>query len=56
MMGSFSEVTYWTADVSASSAEKDVYKRQGGGLEEATIQELLGHGYNIRRNGVSNYT
>lgn len=28
----------------------------GGGLEEATIQELLDHGYNIRRNGISNYT
>lgn len=28
----------------------------GGGLEEHVIQELLDHGYNIRRNGVSNYT
>ncbi|MDE7251244.1 MAG: DUF3440 domain-containing protein, partial [Lachnospiraceae bacterium] len=28
----------------------------GGGLEEGTIQELEEHGYNIRRNGVSNYT
>lgn len=28
----------------------------GGGLEEKTIQELEDHGYNIRRNGVSNYT
>ena len=28
----------------------------GGGLEEETIQELEEHGYNIRRNGVSNYT
>ncbi len=28
----------------------------GGGLEERTIQELLDHGYHIRRNGVSNYT
>lgn len=28
----------------------------GGGLEEHVIQELLEHGYNIRRNGVSNYT
>lgn len=28
----------------------------GGGLEEETIQELLEHGYNIKRNGVSNYT
>ena len=28
----------------------------GGGLEEETIRELEEHGYNIRRNGVSNYT
>ena len=28
----------------------------GGGLEEETIKELTEHGYNIRRNGVSNYT
>lgn len=28
----------------------------GGGLEEETIQELVEHGYNIKRNGVSNYT
>jgi len=28
----------------------------GGGLEEEAIQELLDHGYNIKRNGVSNYT
>lgn len=28
----------------------------GGGLEEKTIQELEEHGYNIRRNGISNYT
>ena len=28
----------------------------GGGLSEETIQELLEHGYNIERNGVSNYT
>ena len=28
----------------------------GGGLEEHVIQELLDHGYNIRLNGVSNYT
>ena len=29
---------------------------KGGGLEEKVIQELHEHGYNIRRNGVSNYT
>lgn len=28
----------------------------GGGLEERVIRDLLDHGYNIRRNGVSNYT
>ncbi len=28
----------------------------GGGLEEETIKELEEHGYNIARNGVSNYT
>ncbi|MBQ7433786.1 MAG: DUF3440 domain-containing protein [Lachnospiraceae bacterium] len=28
----------------------------GGGLSEETIQELEAHGYQIRRNGVSNYT
>ncbi len=28
----------------------------GGGLEEETIQELIDHGYNIKRNGISNYT
>lgn len=28
----------------------------GGGLEERVIQELIDHGYNIRRNGISNYT
>ena len=34
----------------------EFWHKTGGGLEEATIQELLDHGYNIRRNGVSNYT
>ena len=28
----------------------------GGGLDEVCIKELEDHGYNIRRNGVSNYT
>lgn len=28
----------------------------GGGLDEETIKELEEHGYNIKRNGVSNYT
>lgn len=28
----------------------------GGGLDEKSIQELESHGYQIRRNGISNYT
>lgn len=28
----------------------------GGGLDEEVIQELKEHGYNIQRNGISNYT
>ncbi len=34
----------------------DFWHTTGGGLEEHVIKELLDHGYNIRRNGVSNYT
>ena len=34
----------------------DFWHFTGGGLEEEVIQELLDHGYNIMRNGVSNYT
>lgn len=34
----------------------DFWHKKGGGLEESVIQELIDHGYNIRRNGVSNYT
>lgn len=34
----------------------EFWHKTGGGLEEKTIQELLEHGYNIRRNGISNYT
>ncbi len=34
----------------------DFWHQKGGGLEETVIQELIDHGYNIRRNGVSNYT
>ena len=34
----------------------DFWHNVGGGLEEKTIQELEEHGYNIRRNGISNYT
>ncbi len=32
------------------------WQETGGGLDETVIQELMDHGYNIRRNGVSNYT
>lgn len=34
----------------------EFWHKTGGGLDEETIQELLDHGYQIRRNGVSNYT
>ena len=34
----------------------EFWHETGGGLEEKTIQELLDHHYNIRRNGISNYT
>lgn len=32
------------------------WHQTGGGLDEETIQELLDHGYRIKRNGISNYT
>ena len=32
------------------------WHKTGGGLEEEAIQELIDHGYHIKRNGVSNYT
>ncbi|MDE7318398.1 MAG: DUF3440 domain-containing protein [Lachnospiraceae bacterium] len=34
----------------------EFWHKTGGGLDEETIQELVEHGYQIRRNGVSNYT
>lgn len=34
----------------------DFWHNVGGGLEEETIKELIDYGYNIQRNGVSNYT
>lgn len=34
----------------------EFWHKTGGGLEEETINELIEHGYNIKRNGVSNYT
>lgn len=34
----------------------EFWHKTGGGLEEPVIQELIEKGYNIRRNGVSNYT
>ncbi len=34
----------------------EFWHKTGGGLDEATIKELERHGYQIKRNGVSNYT
>ena len=34
----------------------DFWHKTGGGLDERVIQELIDRGYNVRRNGVSNYT
>lgn len=34
----------------------EFWHKTGGGLDEETIQELEEHGYQIKRNGVSNYT
>lgn len=34
----------------------EFWHKTGGGLEEKVISELIDKGYNIRRNGVSNYT
>ena len=34
----------------------EFWHKTGGGLDEDTISELERHGYQIRRNGVSNYT
>jgi len=34
----------------------DFWHKTGGGLEEETVRELLDRGYNIKQNGVSNYT
>lgn len=34
----------------------EFWHKTGGGLDEETITELEEHGYQIRRNGVSNYT
>ena len=34
----------------------DFWHNTGGGLDESTIQELIDRGYQVRRNGVSNYT
>lgn len=34
----------------------EFWHETGGGLEETVISELVERGYNIRRNGVSNYT
>lgn len=34
----------------------DFWHNTGGGLDEKVIEELIAHGYNIKRNGISNYT
>ncbi len=34
----------------------DFWHKVGGGLEEETIRELIDRGYQIKRNGISNYT
>ena len=34
----------------------DFWHHTGGGLEEEVIRELIERGYNIKRNGISNYT
>ncbi len=34
----------------------EFWHKVGGGLDEDVINELIEHGYNIKRNGVSNYT
>ncbi|MBE6632699.1 MAG: DUF3440 domain-containing protein [Ruminococcaceae bacterium] len=34
----------------------DFWHTVGGGLEERVVKELIEHGYNIRLNGISNYT
>lgn len=34
----------------------EFWHKTGGGLDEDTIRELTAHGYQIKRNGVSNYT
>ena len=42
--------------VSKFKTSIEFWHKTGGGLEENVIQELIDKGYNIRRNGVSNYT
>ncbi len=42
--------------VSKFKTSIDFWHKTGGGLDEETIEELESHGYQIRRNGVSNYT
>lgn len=34
----------------------EFWHKTGGGLEENVIEELIEHGYHIKRNGISNYT
>lgn len=42
--------------VSKFNTSIEFWHKTGGGLDEEAIQELEEHGYQIRRNGVSNYT
>lgn len=42
--------------VSKFKTSIEFWHKTGGGLEENVIQELIDKGYNIRRNGISNYT
>lgn len=42
--------------ISKFKTSMDFWHHTGGGLDERVIQELIDHGYNIKVNGVSNYT
>lgn len=46
----------WNNYVKKFNASIQFWHKTGGGLDEETIQELIDHGYRIKRNGVSNYT
>ncbi len=42
--------------ISKFKTSMEFWHKTGGGLDDEVIQELIDKGYNIRRNGVSNYT